>query len=73
MPMYCYECIECHAVFDVMASFKNKEAGLKPECPKCHGIVTRQLISGGLFVRSKDGASFSGPACDPDRNPGCCG
>lgn len=73
MPIYCYECTICQAVFDVNASFKSKEDGLTPECPKCHGWKVRQLITGGLFLRSKEGVEFAGPACDPDNNPGCCG
>ena len=73
MPIYCYECSMCQAVFDVNASFKSKEDGLTPECPKCHGRKVRQLITGGLFLRSKEGVDFAGPACDPDNNPGCCG
>lgn len=73
MPLYCYECTKCHAVFDVNASFKSKEDGLAPECPKCQGREVRQLITAGLFLRSKEGVNFSGPACDPDNNPGCCG
>ena len=73
MPVYCFKCNECDTVFDVNASFKDKDNGLEPECPKCHGREVRQLITAGMFVQSKEGVSFSGPACDPDRNPGCCG
>ena len=73
MPLYCFECKICHTVFDMNASIKSKEAGLEPECPKCHGREAKQLITGGLFVRNNEGVRFSGPACDPNRNPGCCG
>ena len=33
MPLYDYQCKGCQAVFEVRATFKEKEAGLQPECP----------------------------------------
>lgn len=69
MPLYDYECQECHAVFEVRATFKEKEQGLKPKCAKCQSKKTRQvLLTSGLFmVHGNDECSG---ACGP--NCGCC-
>ncbi len=73
MPFYDYQCMQCNTVFEVRASFKEKEAGLEPECPQCHGKEVKQVITGGLVVHGKDGIDFSGPVCGPNAGPGCCG
>ncbi len=73
MPLYDYECSQCHTVFEMHASFKEKEAGLEPECPQCHGKEVKQVITGKLVLLDKDGVNFSGSASDPDAGPGCCG
>ena len=73
MPLYDYQCQGCQTVFEVRATFKEKEAGLKPACPKCESKQTRQLLTTGLFLRkSDDGADLSLPACGPNAGPGCC-
>lgn len=73
MPTYSFQCQDCQEVFDVYATFKEKEAGLKPQCPQCQSKKTRQLLTSGLFLRrSDDGASFDLPACGPSAGPGCC-
>jgi len=74
MPLYDYQCQHCEAVFEVRATFKEKEAGLQPECPECHSMQTRQLLSSGLFLHhSDDGAALELPICGPNAGPGCCG
>jgi putative FmdB family regulatory protein len=73
MPLYDYECGQCHTIFEVRASFEEKEAGLEPECPECQCKDVKQVISGGLVILGKDGISFSGPACGPNGGSGCCG
>jgi len=72
MPFYNFQCEQCGETFDVRASFKEKEAGLDPECPKCHTKTTRQLITAGLVIRGSDGARLSLPGCGPSAGPGCC-
>lgn len=73
MPLYDYQCQSCQTVFEVRATFKEKEEGLKPECPQCHSKKTRQLLTSGLFLRkSDDGAELTLPACGPSAGPGCC-
>ncbi len=73
MPLYDYQCKHCKTVFEVRASFKEKEAGLKPECPHCQSKETRQLLSSGLFLRrGDDGAAMELPGCNPQAGPGCC-
>ncbi|RPJ18717.1 MAG: zinc ribbon domain-containing protein, partial [Chloroflexi bacterium] len=41
MPLYDYQCQNCQAVFEVRATFKEKEQGLKPKCPQCQSKKTR--------------------------------
>lgn len=72
MPVYSFQCQDCQEVFDVHATFKEKEAGLEPQCPKCQSQQTKQVITAGLFIRGNDGASLSLPACGPSAGPGCC-
>jgi putative FmdB family regulatory protein len=74
MPLYDYKCNQCQIVFEVRASFKEKEVGLHPECPGCKSPDTQQLITAGLFLVSPGGeisTGFSG--CGPSAGPGCCG
>jgi len=74
MPLYDYQCKHCQTVFEVRAAFKEKEAGLEPACPHCHSKATRQLLTGGLFLRrSDDDAALDLPMCGPKAGPGCCG
>lgn len=72
MPFYDFQCAQCEEVFEVRASIKEKEAGLEPECPKCHSKKTQQVITAGLVIRGSDGASLTLPACGPNAGPGCC-
>jgi putative FmdB family regulatory protein len=72
MPFYDFRCAQCGSIFEIRASFKEKEAGLEPECPECHSHETRQEISSALVLRGSDGGAFSMPACGPSAGPGCC-
>lgn len=72
MPVYVFQCQDCQEVFEVRASFKEKEAGLEPLCPQCESHQTQQMITAGLFIRGSNGASLSLPACGPTAGPGCC-
>ncbi len=73
MPIYEYQCKHCEAVFEVRATFKEKEAGLKPECPQCHRKQARQLLTSTLFLRrSEEGKGPAWPGCGPNAGPGCC-
>lgn len=74
LPVYDYQCQHCRKVFEVRASFKERAAGLKPECPRCQSLETRQLLTSGLFLHpSDDGKALEVPICAPDAGPGCCG
>jgi len=73
MPLYDYQCKHCKTVFEVRATFKEKELGLGPQCPQCHSKRTRQLLSSGLFLRqSHDGQSLGSPSCGPNCGRGSC-
>ncbi len=72
MPLYDFRCTVCDEVFEVRASIKEKETGLRPKCPKCHNPETKQVVTAGLVIRGRDGASLAFPACGPDAGPACC-
>ncbi len=70
MPMYDFRCKQCGHTFTVRASFKEKDAGLQPECPVCLAVETQQVLTVGIFVgqaAADDGSSLplpiSGPVC----------
>lgn len=73
MPTYEFMCEKCGGTFDVRATIQEKDEGLQPECPACGNSETRQVISGGLFIRAGGGSSFNPPGCAPNAGPGCCG
>ena len=74
MPFYAYQCEQCEKVFEMRATFKEREAGLNPECPICHTTQVKPKITAGLVVHGSDGGSISssGLACGCGRG-GCCG
>lgn len=72
MPLYNFKCKQCQEIFEMRATFKEKEAGLKPECPKCHSEETFQMITAGLVLKGSDGSNFVLPGCSPNAGPGCC-
>jgi putative FmdB family regulatory protein len=74
MPLYDYQCQNCNAVFEVRATFKEKEQGLKPPCPQCQSKQTRQLLTSGLLLRVvNDNTPQGGCACGSGGGLGCCG
>lgn len=74
MPLYDYQCQDCEAVFEVRATFKEKEEGLKPECPQCQSKQTRQLLTSGLLLHVvSDNTPQGGCACGTGGGSGCCG
>ncbi len=74
MPTYVYACRKCGEVFEVQASFKQKEQGLKPQCPSCHRKGARQLLTtAGLVIRGSDGASMPHSSCGPGCSGDCSG
>ena len=74
MPLYDFHCEQCETRFEVRASIKEKQAGLQPECPTCHGHAVRQVVTAGLVLHGNDGGniSSSGPACGCG-SIRCCG
>jgi len=72
MPTYDYQCQKCGQAFEVFATFKQKEAGLEPECPECHSKETQQAFRSLMFVRANGEALPMPPACGPNMGPGCC-
>lgn len=72
MPLYDYMCEQCQAVFEIRATIQEKEIGLEPECPVCHGKQVHSVITAGLILKGS-GSGFSDPGCGPSCGPGCCG
>lgn len=74
MPIYEYQCQHCQSIFEVRATFKEKEMGLNPECPLCHSQDTRQRLNSGLFLRiGSETSQFGLSSCGPNSRSGCCG
>ena len=72
MPLYDFHCEQCDELFEIRVSIREKEAGLKPECPKCHSQKIRQVITAGLVIRRGNGANISLSSCGPNAGPRCC-
>ncbi len=75
MPLYDYRCDHCQTIFEIRASFHEKDLGLKPVCPNCQNPETHQVLTAGLLVRagSSEGATLTSSFCAPNAGPGCCG
>lgn len=59
MPVYEFECQDCARKFDIVATFAEFDAGLKPLCPKCGGRRCRQVIGRvTLLTSSKSERGF---------------
>ncbi|RPI27007.1 MAG: zinc ribbon domain-containing protein [Chloroflexota bacterium] len=72
MPLYNYQCLQCQKIFEVRATFKEKDAGLEPECPACQSMDTRQVLTTGMLLHLR-GDGGRGPVCGSNSGPGCCG
>lgn len=74
MPLYDYQCRACGQVFEVRATFKQKEEGLQPICPSCESKETVQVVTAPMMFRAGagDGASLPPLGCGPSAGPGCC-
>ena len=75
MPTYEYRCQDCDHVFEVFATFKQKAAGLQPECPQCHSSRVRQAFGSVMLIRNSSGGIAPLPAggCCPGGGAGGCG
>jgi len=77
MPMYEYHCKECGYYFDVKATIKEKEEGLKVHCEQCGSDNLQQVfggfaILGGQAVNVKSPNSQNGDGCCGGSGSGCC-
>jgi len=73
MPLYDFQCAHCKTVFEVQATFKEKDAGLEPQCPHCNSRRTHQLLTSGQFLRrSEVGGPGSSQSCGPNCGRGSC-
>lgn len=75
MPIYIFKCNECENTYEINASINEKEAGLKPKCPRCSSENSRQLITSVFSIRGGGGGGGNMPfgGCGPGAGAGCCG
>lgn len=78
MPIYAFQCEQCHDTFDVRATIRERQEGLDPECPHCHAHESQQVITSGVMLHGAGGDSRRAalaPAagCGWGAGPGCCG
>ncbi|MGQ9681412.1 MAG: FmdB family zinc ribbon protein [Anaerolineae bacterium] len=75
MPTYEYQCQDCGHVFELLATLKQKAAGLQPECPQCHSKRVRQAFRSLTLIRNGGGGSspVSPGGCCAGGGTGCCG
>ncbi len=48
MPLYEYQCVECHTTFEELRDYHDRRA---PKCPKCHHRARRLYSAPGLDVK----------------------
>jgi putative FmdB family regulatory protein len=75
MPTYEYRCDDCDHIFEVFATFKQKAAGLQPECPRCRSKRVRQAFGSLMIIRDSTGGVSvvpPGGGC-AGGGAGCCG
>ncbi len=78
MPTYEYGCVKCGHKFDILASLREKEKGLKLTCPKCKNSNVVQIFSSINLVISKGSKSTNeafrkSGGCGSKPVAGCCG
>jgi putative FmdB family regulatory protein len=71
MPTYEYHCKECGYYFDVKATVKEKEEGLKISCEQC-GSDNLQQVFGGFAILGGQTVNVK-PSNSGNNGGGCCG
>jgi len=65
MPIFEFECDECHHRFEEL---RRNTDPTTPECPSCKGKKARKLISAGAIRSSgisTGSAGYAAPSCSP--------
>lgn len=73
MPLYEFECHECHTVFEELVRMGNTGEGLS--CPQCQSAEIRKKMS-TFYGRSGGNGSYQavgGHSCDCGGDCGSCG
>jgi putative FmdB family regulatory protein len=74
MPFYAFQSEKCETTFDVRATIQEREARLRPPCPKCANQEVQQVITAGLLLNSTVGDRRAVPAIyGPNASRRCCG
>jgi len=64
--IYVYRCQKCGQYFEVRATLAEKEAGLKPVCPRCQAQRAEQVFTRVGLAFGRGGSTpqtFSGGGC----------
>ncbi|MBU2648049.1 zinc ribbon domain-containing protein [bacterium] len=63
MPLFEFECESCHHRFEELMTVSDTRL---PECPKCHQVHAKKLVSAGA-IRANGGSTsssaYSAPSC----------
>ncbi|MGQ9494291.1 MAG: FmdB family zinc ribbon protein [Anaerolineae bacterium] len=62
MPTYEFQCGDCGERFEIRASFKEKEKGLNPKCPRCGSENIGQIFGGLVFFAKSGEVEFAKPS-----------
>jgi putative FmdB family regulatory protein len=68
MPLYEYQCSDCHTRFELLVSFADADNGIV--CQKCHSEHVRRLVS--AFATTHKDAAISNTDFATSSG-GCCG
>jgi len=69
MPRYDFECLDCHAEFELDLKLAEKEGkSTKKSCKECHSANIKQIIS----FRGAISISSSSSSCAPSCPTGTC-
>jgi putative FmdB family regulatory protein len=71
MPLYEYDCVDCHGQFEVLVRTPSSDS--RPACPDCGSTKVRRVLS-LVAQRSRstgEMAMMTAPAAP--RGGGCCG
>jgi putative FmdB family regulatory protein len=71
MPTYEYHCKDCGYYFDVKATIKEKEVGLKINCEQC-GSENLQQVFGGFAILGGQAVNVK-RSNSGNKGGGCCG
>ena len=67
MPIYEFFCARCNRVYSFLAK---TAAGKTPQCPKCHALDLKKMVSRFAVGRARRPAAADAAGADPDASAG---